>query len=107
MNNSFDEDSGCNKEATKLLKEYQPHLFDDLACAKESCECNEDVDENSSLETAEDFVNCWIDAYYHDFGFDNGLLTFDIKKWGDDGPDTIYYEVEIKRSEKPYQTLYR
>jgi len=62
-------------------------------------------DENNALESAKDFANCWIEAYYHDFGFDNGLLTFDIEKWGDDGPDTIYYEVDIKRDGKPYQTL--
>lgn len=84
---------------------------EDLMRAKESIECDEGcysfaADEDDSREAATDFVDYWIDTYYADCGFDNGLLTFEIAGWGDDGPDMIYYQVEIKRNGKPYQTLY-
>lgn len=91
-------------------------MFDDFKAkswsdAKENAECDEGcysfaADEDSARETAIDFVNFWNDTYYADYGFDHGLLTFEIEKWGDDGPDAIYYEAEIKRNRKPYQTLY-
>ena len=74
---------------------------DDLERAKESAKI-----EDGAFDAATDFANCWIDAYYADTGFDNGLLTFEIKEWGDDGPDSQYFEIEFKLDSKPFQTVY-
>ena len=74
----------------------------DLERAEESFEIER-------LEVAEEiackFVHDWIDSYYADHGFDYGLLSFSLSKIGDDGLDTVYYESEISRNDKPYQTL--
>ena len=76
---------------------------EDLDRAKESAEIE---NANTAFDAAIDFANLWMDAYYADMSFDYGLLTHEIEEWGDDGPDSRYFEIQFKRDGKSYQTVY-